>query len=44
MGKISLGLSLPIEIIKELKWKDKQRVKVKKIRGGIVIRDFKNKK
>lgn len=41
MGKISLGLSLPIEIIKELKWKDKQRVKVKKVRGGVLIKDWK---
>ena len=39
----SLGLTLPIEMVKELKWKERQRVVVKKIKGGLVIRDYRSK-
>lgn len=41
MGGKSLGLTLPVELVKELKWKEKQKVKVKKVRGGILIKDWK---
>lgn len=39
----SLGLTLPKEMIASLGWKEKQRITVKRIRGGIVIRDYRNK-
>lgn len=38
-GKWSYGVTIPIEIVKELKWKERQKLTVKKIKGGIVIRD-----
>jgi len=41
MGGKSLGLTLPVELLKELKWKEKQKVKVKRVRGGILIKDWK---
>ncbi|MBU2028640.1 hypothetical protein KJ761_01985 [Patescibacteria group bacterium] len=44
LGKTSLAVTLPIDIIRELGWKEKQRVVVKKIKGGMVIRDYRNKK
>ena len=44
MGKASLGLTLPMEVIQELKWKEKQRVVVKKKGTKLVISDFKVKK
>lgn len=37
----SLNVTLPIEIVRLLKWKEKQKVVVKKVRGGVVIRDWK---
>ena len=43
LGKRSIGLTLPIELVRELKWKEKQRVVVKKIKGGMVIRDYRSK-
>jgi len=39
-GGASLGLTLPIEIIRELKWKSKQKVVVKKRGKGIYIEDW----
>lgn len=42
VGRTSLCVTLPIEIVKELGWKEKQKVKVAKTKGGIVIRDWKN--
>ena len=41
MGGKSLGLTLPVELINELKWKEKQKVVVKKVRGGLLIKDWK---
>lgn len=43
LGKTSLAVTLPIEITKDLGWKEKQRVKVTRIKGGLVIRDYRNK-
>jgi len=40
MGKKSIGLTLPIEIVRELGWREKQRVAVKRIKGGIAVRDY----
>ncbi|HBB37437.1 MAG: hypothetical protein UX02_C0001G0337 [Candidatus Moranbacteria bacterium GW2011_GWC1_45_18] len=43
VGKTSLAVTIPIEIIRELGWREKQRVSVKRIRGGIVVRDYRVK-
>ncbi|MFH0969090.1 MAG: AbrB/MazE/SpoVT family DNA-binding domain-containing protein [Patescibacteria group bacterium] len=43
IGTTSLGLTLPKEIVKSLGWREKQRVKIKRIKGGLVIRDYRNK-
>lgn len=40
VGKASYGVTLPVEIVKELKWKERQKLTVKKIKGGVVIRDW----
>jgi len=41
VGKTSLAVTLPIEMAKDLGWREKQRVVVKKVKGGMVIRDWK---
>ncbi len=41
VGKTSLAVTLPKEIITELGWKEKQKVTMKKVRGGVLIRDWK---
>ncbi len=41
MGKQSIGLSLPIALVRSLGWREKQKVKVKKIHGGVSIKDWK---
>lgn len=40
LGGKSIGLTLPIELVRELKWREKQKVVVKKVRGGLIIRDW----
>lgn len=42
-GNGSIGLTLPIEAVRELGWKEKQKVVVKRIKGGLVIRDYRSK-
>lgn len=37
----SLGLTIPVEIVKELKWKERQKVKVKISRKRVIISDWK---
>lgn len=37
----SLGLTLPKEIVTSLSWKEKQKLTVKKVRGGVLIKDWK---
>ncbi|KKP79792.1 MAG: hypothetical protein A2271_02320 [Candidatus Moranbacteria bacterium RIFOXYA12_FULL_35_19] len=44
VGKKSIAVTLPIEIVRELGWKDKQKVIVKRVAGGIMIKDWKYKK
>ncbi|OGI25377.1 MAG: hypothetical protein A3J76_01970 [Candidatus Moranbacteria bacterium RBG_13_45_13] len=44
VGKTSLAVTLPVEMVRELGWREKQRVVVKKIKGGFVIRDYRSKK
>jgi antitoxin component of MazEF toxin-antitoxin module len=41
--KGSLVVSLPQALIKQLGWKEKQKVSVKKINGALVIRDWKKR-
>lgn len=42
IGKRSIGLTLPIESVRELGWKEKQKVKVTRVKGGLMIRDYRN--
>ncbi len=41
VGKTSLAVTLPAEMAKDLGWRERQRVKVTRIKGGVVIRDWK---
>ena len=41
LGGKSIGLTLPIEIVRELGWKEKQKVVVKRVHGGVMIKDWK---
>jgi hypothetical protein len=43
IGKKSIGLTLPIEMVRELGWKERQKVKVKRIKGGLEIRDWRRR-
>ena len=37
----SHSVSIPVEFLKELGWKEKQKVVVKRVRGGVLIKDWK---
>ncbi|MBT7431764.1 hypothetical protein HN784_02905 [bacterium] len=41
VGKHSIAVTIPIEIVRELKWREKQKVTVKRVRGGVLIKDWK---
>ncbi len=41
LGKTSLAATLPKEMIQALGWREKQKVVIKKVRGGILIKDWK---
>lgn len=43
VGKTSLAVTIPVEIINSLKWKEKQKVVVKKVAGGALIKDWRKK-
>ena len=43
LGRGSLAVTLPVELVQKLKWKEKQKVTVKKVRGGLLIKDWKKK-
>jgi len=43
-GGKSISLTIPIEIIRELKWKDRQKVTVERKGQSIIINDWKPKK
>jgi antitoxin component of MazEF toxin-antitoxin module len=43
IGETSLAVTLPKEMAMELGWKEKQKVTLKKVRGGILIRDWKER-
>ena len=40
IGKQSLGVTLPIEEIRALKWCKGQKLTVKRIKGGFEVRDW----
>jgi len=44
VGKTSLAVTLPKEMAADLGWREKQRVVVKRIKGGLTIKDYKSKK
>lgn len=41
VGKQSISVILPIEMVRQLKWREKQKVVVKKIGSKVVIEDWK---
>jgi hypothetical protein len=43
IGKRSVGLTLPIELVRELKWKERQKVVAKRVRGGVVVEDWRKR-
>lgn len=43
LGGKSIGLTLPIELVRELGWREKQKVVVKKVKGGFTVRDYRSK-
>lgn len=43
VGERSIAVTLPIELVRELGWRERQKVVVKKVNGSIVIRDWKSK-
>ncbi|MFA4819129.1 MAG: hypothetical protein WC621_04790 [Patescibacteria group bacterium] len=40
IGQKSIGLTLPIEVIRELGWKERQKVVVKMSRKRLIIKDW----
>lgn len=41
VGRQSIAVTIPIEIVRELKWKERQKVVVEKVRGGVLVKDWK---
>lgn len=41
VGGKSLAVTLPKEMVAQLGWKEKQKVIVKKVRGGVLVKDWK---
>ena len=41
VGGKSISVTLPIEMVRELGWKEKQKVVVKRVHGGVMIKDWK---
>lgn len=41
LGGKSIGLTLPIELVRELGWREKQKVVVTRVRGGVMVKDWK---
>ena len=40
VGRMSLAVTLPKEMVTKLGWKEKQKVVVKKVPGGLLIKDW----
>ena len=43
-GKTSLGITLPMDIIDELGWRERQKLSVKRVVRGILIHDWRSPK
>jgi antitoxin component of MazEF toxin-antitoxin module len=41
VGRGSLAVTLPKEYTTALKWKEKQKVVVSRVRGGLLVKDWK---
>jgi len=41
LGNGSIALTLPIELVKKLGWKEKQKVVARKVFGRLLIKDWK---
>ena len=41
LGGKSLAVTLPRELVTNLGWKEKQKITVKRVRGGLLIKDWK---
>ncbi|MDR3558872.1 MAG: hypothetical protein P4L62_04190 [Candidatus Pacebacteria bacterium] len=41
VGQRSIAVTIPIELVRELKWREKQKVVVKKSGSKLVIEDWK---
>jgi len=39
VGRHSISVTLPIRMVKDLGWREKQKVTIKKIHGGFTIRE-----
>ena len=39
----SISITLPIEMVRDLGWKERQRVVVKRVKGGLLVRDYRSK-
>lgn len=44
VGKTSLAVTLPKEMASDLGWREKQKVVVKRVKGGLLIKDWRSKK
>lgn len=44
IGRKSLGVTLPIEEVRALGWREKQKLTVKRVKGGFIIRDWRSTK
>lgn len=40
IGKQSVGVTFPIEDVRALGWREKQKLVVKRIKGGFEVRDW----
>lgn len=40
LGKKSLAVTLPVEMVEKLKWKEKQKVSVKQKGRTLIIKDY----
>ena len=43
IGKRSLGITLPAEEVRDLGWKKKQKLSVKRVRGGFLVKDWRKR-
>lgn len=41
VGQSSLSVTLPKELVKKLGWRERQKVRVAKVHGGLLIKDWK---